>query len=326
MRRREFLTLLTGGAAVWPLAGRAQTTPVIGFLNSGSPAEFEKFVTAFRQGLHEIGYIEGQNVVIEYRWAEGEYDRLPELANDLVRRQVTLIAATGGIASARAAKAATSAIPILFLSGYDPVQIGLVASFNRPGGNATGVSLHATELVAKRLSLLHELVPKASTVALLLNSNNTLVNDIEKKDTEAATRAAGGQLLTFEVRAESEFEAAFASAVRQGVGALLVSADPFFTSRRAQLVALAARHAMPAAYPWREYTEAGGLMSYGPSIADSYRQIGRYAGRILKGGKPGDMPVQLPMTFELMLNLKTAKTLGLTVPYVLLATANGVIE
>jgi len=299
---------------------------VIGFLNSGSPAAFEKFVAAFREGLNEAGYIEGKNLVIEYRWANGEYDRLPALANDLVRRQVTLIAATGGIVSARAARSTTSTTPILFLSGFDPVQIGLVTSFNRPGGNATGVSLYATELVAKRLSLLLELVPKTSTVALLLNANSSLVNDVERKDAEAATRATGGQLITLGIKTESDFESAFASAAKQRASALLVSADPFFTSRRAEIIELAARHALPAAYPWREYTEAGGLMSYGPSIADSYRQIGRYAGRILKGAKPSDMPVQLPMTFELMLNLRTAKKLGLTVPPFLLATVNGVIE
>jgi putative ABC transport system substrate-binding protein len=328
MNRRSFLIVVAGGAMGTPCVGwtQGEAMPVIGFLNSGSPAAFEKFVTAFREGLNGAGYIEGQNLSVEYRWANGEYDRLPALANELARRQVALIAATGGIVSARAAGSATSTIPILFLSGYDPVKIGLVNSFNRPGRNATGVSLYSTELVAKRLSLLRELVPKVSTIALLLNSNSSLVNDIEKNDVEAAVRAAGGRVVTLGVGADNKFETAFASAVQQRAGALLVSADPYFTSRRGELTRLAGKYALPAAYPWREFTEAGGLMSYGPSIADSYRQIGRYAGRVLKGANPADMPVQMPMIFELMFNLRTARKLGITVPPVLLATASGVVE
>jgi putative tryptophan/tyrosine transport system substrate-binding protein len=317
MRRREFIAGL-GGAAAWPVVARAQQSkvPVIGFLNSGSPGPFALLLAAFHQGLKDGGYVEGQNVAIEYRWAEGRYDQLPALAADLVRRQVAVIAATGGTLSARAAKAATATIPILFVTA-NPVGDGLVASFSRPGGNATGVSVFTTELAPKRLQWLRELVPKADKIAMLINSAN--------QETEALTRA-GLQLLTINAQADGDFELAFTQAAQRGVDALLVSADPLFNARRAQLVALAARHSLPAAYPWREYVEAGGLMSYGTSLAGTYRQVGQYVSRVLKGDKPAELPVQNPTKFELVINMKTAKALGLTIPETLLATADEVIQ
>jgi ABC-type uncharacterized transport system substrate-binding protein len=328
IRRRDVFALLAGGAAATSIDARAQapTMPVIGFLSSASPGAFERFLAAFRQGLSQGGYVEDKNVAIEYRWAEGQYDRLSDMAADLVRRRVALITASGGIVSARAAKAATDSIPIIFLSGLDPVQIGWVASLARPGGNLTGVSLYTTELVAKRMQLLRELVPKAETVAFLLNPESVVVGEIEKRDAEAATRAAGVRLLILTATVPSDLDKAFALAVEQQAGALLVTADPFFTSQRTRLVALAARHSIPAAYPWREYAEAGGLMSYGPSIADAYQQVGRYASRILKGMHPSDLPVQLPTKFDLVLNMKTARALGITIPYALLASATAVVE
>jgi putative tryptophan/tyrosine transport system substrate-binding protein len=289
-------------------------------LNSGSPGPFALLLAAFHQGLKDGGYVEGQNVAIEYRWAEGRYDQLPALAADLVRRQVAVIAATGGTLSARAAKAATAKIPVLFVAA-DPVGDGLVASFSRPGGNVTGVSVFTTELAPKRLQWLRELVPKAVKIATLINSAN--VTDMQ--ETEAVTRA-GLQVLTIKAQTESDFEPAFIEAAQQGVEALLVSADPLFNTRRAQLVALAARHSLPAAYPWREYVEAGGLMSYGTSLAGTYRQVGQYVSRVLKGDKPADLPVQNPTKFELVINTKTAKALGLTIPETLLATADEVIQ
>ena len=318
MRRREFTAGL-GASLAAPLAARAQQplVPVIGFLNSGSPGPFAKMLAAFHQGLKDGGYVEGQNVVIEYRWAEGHYDRLSTLAADLVRRQVAVIAATGGTPSARAAKAATTTIPIVFVAA-DPVRDGLVASLNRPGGNVTGVSVFSAELAPKRLQLLRELVPKAGKIA-------ALTNPASMDEAEAMTRA-GLQLLTITAEAESDFEPAFIQAAQQGVEALLVTADPFFNSRRAQIVALAARHSLPAAYPWREYVEAGGLMSYGTSLAGTYRQVGQYVSRVLKGDKPADLPVQNPIKFDLAINLKTAKALGITIPETLLATADEVIE
>ena len=321
MRRREFIAGL-GGAAAWPVVARAQQSkvPVIGFLNSGSPGPFALLLAAFHQGLKDGGYVEGQNVAIEYRWAEGRYDQLPALAADLVRRQVAVIAATGGTPSARAAKAATATIPILFVTA-NPVGDGLVASFSRPGGNATGISVFSTELAPKRLQWLRELVPKAYKIAMLINS----ANPARAPETEALTRA-GLQLLTINARADSDFELAFTQAAQRGVDALLVSADPLFNARRAQLVALAARHSLPAAYPWREYVEAGGLMSYGTSLAGTYRQVGQYVSRVLKGDKPAELPVQNPTKFELVINTKTAKALGLTIPETMLATADEVIE
>lgn len=326
MRRRDFIALVGSASVAWPRVAQAQqpAMPVIGFLNSTSPAAFTRFVTTFHRGLNEAGYVEGRNVTIEYRWAEGQYDRLPALVADLIRRQVAVIAATGGIVSALAAKAATATIPILFVSGFDPVELGLVASMNRPGGNATGVNVYTTELMKKRLELLRELVPGVTTIALLVNPDTTVAK-YEIEDIKKATGDAGMQLLVLEARAESEFEAAFASAQLQR-SVLLVSADPFFTSRHVQIVVLAARHALHASYPWREYVEAGGLMSYGPSINWAYHQIGLYAGRILKGAKPSDLPVQMPTTFELVLNLNTSKAFGLQVSPRFLALTDQVIE
>ena len=318
MRRREFTAGL-GASLAAPLAVRAQQQPipVIGFLNSGSPGPFAQMLAAFHQGLKDGGFVEGRNVAIEYRWAEGHYDRLPTLSADLVRRQVAVIAATGGSFSVFAAKAATATIPVLFIAA-DPVRDGLVASLNRPGGNVTGVSLFSAELAPKRLQLLRELVPKASKIA-------ALTNPASMDEAEAMTRA-GLQVLTITVKAESDFEPAFIHAAQQGVEALLVSADPFLNSQRAQIVALAARHSLPAAYPWREYVEAGGLMSYGTSLVGTYRQVGQYVSRVLKGDKPADLPVQNPIKFDLAVNLKTAKALGITIPETLLATADEVIE
>jgi putative tryptophan/tyrosine transport system substrate-binding protein len=328
--RREFIAAL-GGTAAWPLAARAQqpsTLPVIGFLNSasrGPSGPFRPFLDAFHQGLNEGGYVEGRNVVIEYRWAGGQFARLPKLAADLVARRVSLIAATGGAVSARAAKGATSTIPILFIGGQDPVADGIVTSLNQPGGNATGVALRTLELMTKRLELLRELVPHAAAVALLVNPTD-VTNELEAKDVEAMMRAIGGNMVLLKASAENDFEPTFASAARQQADALLVSPNPFFTARRAQIVTLAARHGMPAAYPWREYVDAGGLMSYGPSIVGAYRQIGLYAGRILKGEKPSGLPVQMPIKFELIINLKVARALRLTIPRIMLIRADEVIE
>jgi putative tryptophan/tyrosine transport system substrate-binding protein len=281
-------------------------------------------LAAFYQGLSETGYAEGQNLVIEYRWAEGRYDRLPGLAADLVTRKVDVIVAAGGTPAARAAKSATSTIPIIFNSA-DPVGAGLVASFARPGGNLTGVSLLTIELMAKRLELLSELVPQARVIALLVNPTNPITERITS-DVQEAAHTKGVQLLILKASSESEIDAAFASLVQQHADALVVSTDPFFGSRREQLVALALRHAVPAIYEWREFAAAGGLISYGPSLMAAVRQVGIYAGKILKGEKPADLPVQQPTRFELVINLKTAKALGLTVPQTLLARADEVIE
>jgi putative ABC transport system substrate-binding protein len=333
MRRREFLTLMTGGASAWPLAARARAMPVIGFLNSESQAARTGLVEAFRRGLKEEGYSEGHNVAIEYRWADGQYQRLEQHAADLVRRQVALIAATGGVQSARAAKAATATIPILFISGADPVRAKLVTSINRPGGNTTGVSVITSEMTAKRLQLLRELTPRAGTVAMFQNIKSyptefeqSFVTEVELKEATDAASAAGLRPLVLDAARETNLEAALDAAVKNGADALFVSADPFFTDRLDQIVALAARHRLPAVYPWRQYAEAGGLMSYGPSIDGVYQQIGHYAGRILKGAKPGDLPVQMPMTFELVINRKTAKMLALDIPSLLLVRATKVIE
>jgi putative tryptophan/tyrosine transport system substrate-binding protein len=326
VKRREFIMLL-GGAVAWPVAARAQdpAVPLIGFLNSASPAPFARLADAFHQGLREGGYVEGRNVTIEYRWADGQFARLPELAADLVHRRVSLIVATGGTVSARAAKEATATIPILFIVGPNPIGDGLVTSVSRPGGNATGVALYTSELLPKRLDLLGQLMPRAATIALLVNPSDAAY-ELETKYVEDAMRVTGQQMVLLKASAERDFEPALVSAVQQRVDALLVSANPFFTQRRVQLVALAARHAMPAGYPWREYTDAGGLMSYGPSIAGAYHLIGRYASRILNGEKPADLPVQAPTNYELIINVKTAKALGLEVPHSLLATADEVLE
>ena len=327
MRRRDFLALLGSMAAAGSLRAEAQTPamPVIGFLNSASPGPAATLVAAFRHALNKAGYVEGQNVAIEYRWAEGQYDRLRGMASDLVRRNVSLIAATGGLVVAQAAKGATSTIPVLFIAGFDPVREGLAASINRPGGNATGVSVYTAELGPKRLGLLRELLPNVVKIAMLVNPGS-ISTEIERKDLEEATRGTGLQLLVLEASAEGDLEKAVNDAVNQSAGALVVSADAFFTSRRSQIVALAAQYALPASYPWLQYAEAGGLISYGPNLTWAYEQIGVYASRILKGAKPEDLPVQLPTTFELVINLKTAKSLGLEIPPTLLARADEVIE
>jgi putative ABC transport system substrate-binding protein len=322
------MMLLVGSTALWPREARAQrpALPVIGFLMGASNApSVERTPPAFRTGLNDAGYFVGKNVTIDISLADGRYDRLPALADELVRHQVSLIVAAGGLASARAAMAATAKIPILFIAGFDPVKLGLVPRINRPGGNATGLCIYTTELLAKRLELMREVVPHASLVALLVNPLSPVAG-IETDDMEGVARANGFRLLALQASSQGELEGVFASAVRDRADAVLISADPFFTTRRNQIVALAARYGLPVVYPWQEYAEAGGLMSYGPSLATAYREIGLYAGRILKGANPGELPVQFPTTFELVINMKTAKALGLTIPQTLLATASKVIE
>ena len=323
MRRRELITLL-GAAAAWPLGARAQqATPVIGFLRSTAAAGSEPLVRAFRQGLNEAGFVEGQNVAVEYRWADDHVDRIPGMTAELVSRRAAVIVANG--IAALGVKSATTAIPIVFTMGFDPVRTGLVASLNRPGGNATGVIFTQTDLAAKQLGLLHELTPKAATIAVLGDANQPEL-DMELRDIEAAGRAIGRQILVVKAASEREFNASFATILRASAGALLVRGSPLFLTRRRQLVALAARHALLASYPSRDYVEVGGLMSYGPDITDAYRRVGIYVGRILKGEKPADLPVEMATKFDLVINLATAKAIDLDIPPMLLARADEVIE
>jgi putative tryptophan/tyrosine transport system substrate-binding protein len=326
LQRREFITLL-GGAAAWPLAARAQqpTMPVIGFLDARSPDGMTDRLRGFREGLKDSGYVERENVAIEYRWAENQLDRLPELTAELVRRQVAVIA-TIAPPSALAAKTATTTIPIVFIVNEDPVGLGLVASLARPGGNVTGINILTGELVAKRLELLRELVPGTARVAVLINPASATIAESTLRDAQAAARVIGLQIQAYNASSSQEINAAFATFVRERPDALFVNDDPFFNSRRVQLAQLATFYRLPATYSLREFVEAGGLMSYGPSITDAFRQIGVYAGRILKGAKPADLPVVQSSKFELVINAQTAQMLGLTIPPSLLATADEVIE
>jgi len=328
MRRRELITLLGGAVAVWPLAASAQqpAMPVIGFLHPTSPDAVAGRLRAFRQGLKENGYVEGENVAIAYRWAEGQFARLPELAAELVHRQVAVIVAAGSGVSVLAAKAATTTIPTVFAVGEDPVRLGLVASLARPGGNMTGINFFNYELVAKRLELLRELVPGATRVALLVNPTNVTTTESTLRDVEAAARTIGLKVQVLHASTSGEINAAFATLVRDRSDVLFVGPDVFFNSRRVHLATLAARHVVPATYAQREYVEAGGLMSYGSNLTDAFRQVGVYTGRILKGAKPSDLPVMQATKFELVINVETATMLGLTVPPSLLALADEVIE
>jgi putative tryptophan/tyrosine transport system substrate-binding protein len=327
MRRRQFITLLGGTAATWPVVARAQqpAMPVIGFLSSESPEPFAGRLRAFRQGLAETGYVEGRNVAIEYRWADNQIDQLAALAADLVRGQVTVIAAAGGTQSALAAKAATPTIPIVFVVATNPIEVGLVASLSRPDRNLTGVTNLGSEVEPKLLELLHELVPKATIIALLINPTNPTAEH-QTKDLQEVARALGVQLHVLQTSIERDFDTVFATLVQLRAGALMISQDVFFNSRSEQLAALAVRHAVPAIAQPREFAAAGGLMSYGASVTEPYRQAGAYVARILKGAKIGDLPVQQATKVEMTLNLKTAKALGLTVPLALLTRADEVIE
>jgi putative ABC transport system substrate-binding protein len=327
MRRREFIALVGGAAAAWPLAASAQQAamPVVGFLRSTSANASANLVAALRRGLAEAGYTEGQNLVIEFRWAENQGERLPGLVADLIRDRCAVIIAAGDV-EAHAAKAATDSIPIVFATGADPVKVGLVPSLNRPGGNLTGISFYnSADLLSKQLQFLHEVVPNAAAIGLLVNPNTDLVES-QQRDAQAAAHALGQQILTVNAGSERDFDAAFATLAQQRVGALLIAGNALFTGQRDRLVALAARYALPTICPLREFVAAGCMMSYSGSLTDAYRQVGVYAGRILKGEKPADLPVTLPTKFELVINLKTAKALGLTIPQSLQASADEVIE
>jgi putative ABC transport system substrate-binding protein len=325
LKRREFITLLGGAAAAWPIAARAQQPmPVIGYLDAASASERTHVVAAFRQGLAEAGYVEGQNVAIEFRWADGDYGRLPQLAADLVRRDVSVIATPGTGAAALSAKAASATIPIVFGVGQDPVRLGLVASLSRPGGNATGVNFLTNELVAKRMGLLRELLPTAARVAVLVNPADTVLSDAIIRDAQAASNATGLRVVLLHASTPREIDAAFASLMQDRVDALFVAPGTFFNARRVQLVVLAAHHRIPATYSVRAYAEAGGLMSYGTDQSEMFRQVGFYAGRILKGAKPADLPVVQSTKIELVINLNTAKAFGLEIPSS--ARADEVIE
>jgi putative tryptophan/tyrosine transport system substrate-binding protein len=328
MRRRNFIAGLASTTAAWPFAARAQqppTMPVIGYLNGASAAQFPQLLAGFHKGLSETGYSEGRNVAFEYRYADGQYDRLPALAADLVSRRVSVIVATAGTPTIRAAKAATSTIPIVFVIGGDPVTFGIVASLNRPGGNITGMTLAGSETVAKRLGVLLELVPAAAVIAVLANPKNP-ISEPQLTELRAAVRKLDRQLLVLNASIESDFAEVSTAIEQHNIDALFVAADPFFDDRRAQIVSLAARHRIPACYTRRDFVVDGGLLSYGPDAPDAFRQAGIYAGRILKGEKPADLPVMEPIKFEMVINLKTARALGLNVPATLLARADEVIE
>jgi putative ABC transport system substrate-binding protein len=326
VKRRQFIVFVSG-AAVWPLPSLAQqqAIPIVGFLHTGSPAAFSHLAEAFREGLKSTGLIEGQNLAIEYRWADGRLDQLPRFANELVGHRVTVIAATGGNPSGTAAKSSTATIPIVFQAGSDPVEAGFVSSLSRPTGNITGVSIISPELVAKRLEVLHEALPTVPKFAFLVYPKSVNAAQ-ETREVEAAAHALKHQVHVVKVSEERELEAAFTSFVGEKDGAVIVASDPFFTSRRGRLVALAAQHSLPAIYPFREFTQAGGLISFGASISEAFRQVGIYTGRIVKGEKPSDLPVQLPTKFEFVINLKTAKALGVNFPITLLGRADEVIE
>jgi putative ABC transport system substrate-binding protein len=327
MRRREFITLLGGAAATWPLAAGAQqpAMPVIGFLNAGSPATFSELVAAFHRGLNEAGYVEGQNVLIEYRWAEGRYDRLPALAADLVNRRVAAIASTGGPVVVEAAAAATTTVPIVFLGSDVALKTGVITSLNRPSGNVTGVAMSTSALLSKCLQFLSELVPKEALIGVLVNPNTPSTIE-DTKDIQTAARQIGRQILILAADKETEIDTAFAALADQRAAGLVVQGDILYTNRRNDFIALAARYSIPAIYMWSEFTAAGGLIAYGNSLAEGYRQVGTYTARILQGAKPTDLPVMQPTRFRLTINLRTANTLGLTIPPTMLILADEVIE